>query len=78
MNNTIKFVAVCVAAPVMALGVAAPTAWAQVHPHGGGVQFDEPPPPLVEPEIGIFKLEHHMPHVAGQPLGRPIGVERLH
>jgi hypothetical protein len=29
MNNTIKFFAVCVAAPVMALGVAAPTAWAK-------------------------------------------------
>ena len=28
MDNTIKFVAVCVAAPVVALGVGAPAAWA--------------------------------------------------
>jgi hypothetical protein len=30
MNNTIKFVAVCVAAPVMALGVGAPAAWTNI------------------------------------------------
>jgi Ca2+-binding RTX toxin-like protein len=28
MNNTIKFLAVCVAAPLLALGVGAPAAWA--------------------------------------------------
>jgi hypothetical protein len=39
MNNTVKLVAVCVAAPVMALGVAAPTAWAETgtgHSHTNG------------------------------------------
>jgi hypothetical protein len=63
MNNTVKFVAVCVAAPVMALGVAAPTAWAETgtgHSHtnggpivdshtNGGPIVHIPPPAFEEP-----------------------------
>jgi hypothetical protein len=42
MKNTVKFFAVCVAAPVMALGVAAPTAWANgaIHSHNNIVGVD--------------------------------------
>jgi hypothetical protein len=39
MKNTVKFVAVCAAAPVVALGVGAPTAWAEPgtgHSHTNG------------------------------------------
>jgi hypothetical protein len=42
MNNTVKIFAVCVAAPVVALGVAAPTAWAKTgtgHSHHNGDPF---------------------------------------
>jgi hypothetical protein len=75
MKNTVKFVAVCVATPVVALGVAAPTAWAEVQPHGahgGGL----PEPPRIEPHGGIDPHEpprggHHGPEpedLAGPPV----------
>jgi hypothetical protein len=55
MNNTIKLVAVCVAAPVMALGVAAPTAWAETgtgHSHTNGG-------PIVDHHNGDPVVDHH-------------------
>jgi hypothetical protein len=65
MNNTIKIFAVCVATPVMALGVAAPTAWADVDINNRLVNTDghnpetihNPAPP--HPEI---RIEPPSPH----------------
>jgi hypothetical protein len=78
MNNTIKFVAVCVAAPVMALGVAAPTAWANPEPppppeHHISIEGIKPPPPVLSSSFNVsghaFEAGRE-PHRMGNVIGR--------
>jgi hypothetical protein len=57
MKYTIKFVAVCVATPVMALGVAAPTAWADIVIH---IQPDiHPNPGIVHNTVTVTSRAEH-------------------
>jgi hypothetical protein len=84
MKNTIKFVAVCVAAPVVALGVAAPTAWAETGtgPCTSNCSVGGSPGNGLPPGNGAIHTIHHLSGIhsidnGGEAIENMIGREAV-